>query len=255
MTGIIVFVLTLKRHYYLKQFVMFGFMTCILLLLDITMCHVENTLNGVIWFLLPCLLVISNDTFAYIFGMLYGKRALISLSPKKTWEGFLGAAATTTLVGFLIPSLLVQFNPLICSLQLDENGLHSSACHPADVFRLKEYSLYFFSIHLYPIQFHGFFFGLATSFIGPFGGFFASGFKRAFRLKDFGNAIPGHGGFMDRFDCMIIMAVFVNVYAHSFIDISSGVSPSKKLFNQLLSMPQEDKIEFFQMLQSHFKEF
>ena len=37
-----------------------------------------------------------------------------------------------------------------------------------------------------------------ASTIGPFGGFFASGFKRAFKIKDFGDTIPGHGGFMDR---------------------------------------------------------
>jgi hypothetical protein len=34
--------------------------------------------------------------------------------------------------------------------------------------------------------------------VAPFGGFFASGFKRAFKIKDFGDAIPGHGGFTDR---------------------------------------------------------
>ena len=35
------------------------------------------------------------------------------------------------------------------------------------------------------------------------GGFFASGFKRAFELKDFGDTIPGHGGITDRFDCQV----------------------------------------------------
>eukprot|EP00955_Chlamydomonas_euryale_P018869 201247-Chlamydomonas_euryale.AAC.5 len=42
-----------------------------------------------------------------------------------------------------------------------------------------------------------------ASLIAPFGGFFASGFKRAFRLKDFGDTIPGHGGITDRFDCQV----------------------------------------------------
>ena len=35
------------------------------------------------------------------------------------------------------------------------------------------------------------------------GGFFASGFKRAFKMKDFGDTIPGHGGITDRFDCQV----------------------------------------------------
>ena len=86
-----------------------------------------------------------------------------------------------------------------------------------------------------------------SSVIGPFGGFFASGFKRAFKIKvkylscffvaqyyhfvsgnskfcfqqDFGDIIPGHGGIMDRFDCQYLMATFVNVYISSFIRVDS----------------------------------
>ena len=40
-----------------------------------------------------------------------------------------------------------------------------------------------------------------ASLVAPFGGFFASGFKRAFNIKDFGDSIPGHGGMTDRMDC------------------------------------------------------
>lgn len=40
-----------------------------------------------------------------------------------------------------------------------------------------------------------------ASLIGPFGGFFASGMKRALNIKDFANIIPGHGGMTDRMDC------------------------------------------------------
>jgi CDP-diglyceride synthetase len=40
------------------------------------------------------------------------------------------------------------------------------------------------------------------------GGFCASGFKRAFKLKDFGNTIPGHGGLVDRLDCQVRMHLF-----------------------------------------------
>lgn len=39
--------------------------------------------------------------------------------------------------------------------------------------------------------------------VSPAGGFFASGFKRAFHMKDFGDTIPGHGGVTDRFDCQV----------------------------------------------------
>ena len=43
-----------------------------------------------------------------------------------------------------------------------------------------------------------------ASLVAPFGGFFASGFKRAFDIKDFGHSIPGHGGMTDRMDCQYV---------------------------------------------------
>ena len=44
-----------------------------------------------------------------------------------------------------------------------------------------------------------------ASLVAPFGGFFASGFKRAFDIKDFGQSIPGHGGMTDRMDCQCVL--------------------------------------------------
>jgi phosphatidate cytidylyltransferase len=46
-----------------------------------------------------------------------------------------------------------------------------------------------------------------ASLVAPFGGFFASGFKRAFNIKDFGDSIPGHGGMTDRMDCQLRRAI------------------------------------------------
>jgi CDP-diglyceride synthetase len=50
-------------------------------------------------------------------------------------------------------------------------------------------------------HFHLLFLSVFASLVAPFGGFFASGFKRAFNIKDFGHSIPGHGGMTDRMDC------------------------------------------------------
>ena len=52
-------------------------------------------------------------------------------------------------------------------------------------------------LYIHPFQIHALALSIFASTIGPFGGFFASGFKRAFKIKDFGDTIPGHGGFMD----------------------------------------------------------
>jgi phosphatidate cytidylyltransferase len=54
---------------------------------------------------------------------------------------------------------------------------------------------------------------LFASFIAPFGGFFASGFKRALKIKDFADTIPGHGGITDRMDCQILM-VYISFYIY-----------------------------------------
>jgi phosphatidate cytidylyltransferase len=55
-----------------------------------------------------------------------------------------------------------------------------------------------------PYQFHLLFMACFASLVAPFGGFFASGFKRAFNIKDFGDSIPGHGGMTDRMDCQYV---------------------------------------------------
>lgn len=79
-----------------------------------------------------------------------------------------------------------------------------------------------------------------ASLVAPFGGFFASGFKRAFKIKDFGDTIPGHGGFTDRMDCQIIMGLFVYVYITHVVGIpGSAVS---KLFSKVTSLPAEQQV-------------
>ena len=59
-----------------------------------------------------------------------------------------------------------------------------------------------------PFQIHLVVFACFASLVAPFGGFFASGFKRAFNIKDFGHSIPGHGGMTDRMDCQCVYALF-----------------------------------------------
>ena len=65
---------------------------------------------------------------------------------------------------------------------------------------------------------------LFAAVIAPFGGFFASGFKRALRVKDFGDSIPGHGGLTDRMDCQIVMAVFSYMYIDSIVGLGCVLS-------------------------------
>jgi len=69
------------------------------------------------------------------------------------------------------------------------------------------------------MHFHAVFLACFASLIAPFGGFFASGVKRAFKIKDFGDSIPGHGGLTDRMDCQFIMGAFSYMYYQSFIKV------------------------------------
>jgi len=254
--GFVWFVLSLKRTYYLKQFTLFGY-THLALLIIVTqsILMIQNIFEGLVWFLVPVSLIICNDIMAYVFGFFFGRTRLIKLSPKKTWEGFIGGALATIVFGFVLASYICGCKNFVCPIEYDDSSEALSLnCVPGRVFQMHEYSvprpLSFImkTLVIQPFVLHTFSLSIFASTVGPFGGFFASGFKRAFKIKDFGDTIPGHGGFMDRFDCQVIMATFVNVYIHSFIR-----SPSPhKMFNQLLTFDSDDLDEFFRLVNNRF---
>lgn len=55
-------------------------------------------------------------------------------------------------------------------------------------------------------------FGAIVCIAGVFGDLIESMFKRAVQMKDSGSVIPGHGGFLDRFDAVFISAPIVFIY-------------------------------------------
>jgi phosphatidate cytidylyltransferase len=65
--------------------------------------------EGEWWTLSFLLLVISSDTAAYASGLSFGKHPMVpTISPKKTWEGFAGAALATILVGILLAVFMLD---------------------------------------------------------------------------------------------------------------------------------------------------
>lgn len=184
----------------------------------------NNIFEGMIWFFLPASLVITNDIFAYVCGITFGRTQLIKLSPKKTVEGFIGAWICTIIFGYFMTNMLMRYKYFICPVNdLGANVMTGLECVPNPVFVAQPYSLEFFGVdktfYVEPIQFHILAFATFASLIAPFGGFFASGLKRTFKIKDFGESIPGHGGITDRMDCQFIMGFFAFMYYHSFIAV------------------------------------
>ncbi|MBA0695272.1 hypothetical protein Goari_001905 [Gossypium aridum] len=100
--GFIWFILTLKKKMYKYQFGQYAWTHMILIVVFTQSSFtVANIFEGIFWFLLPASLIIINDIFAYIIGFFFGRTPLIKLSPKKTWEGFIGASVTTIISAFV----------------------------------------------------------------------------------------------------------------------------------------------------------
>lgn len=156
---------------------------------------------------------------------------------------------------------MCQYKYLICPVDYSR-GLHLQTlhCKPSSLFVLAEYrvlpenwvyaiELFYIiklptTIHLYPFVLHSLSLSIFSSVLGPFGGFFASGFKRAFKVKDFSDTIPGHGGIVDRFDCQFLMATFTNVYISTFIRAPSFT----KLLQQIMLLPPEVQLKIYHTL-------
>ncbi|KAJ7783220.1 cytidylyltransferase family-domain-containing protein [Mycena metata] len=231
--GFVGFVMSLQKGYLKQQFGLFCWVHMSLLIIVLSSHFIiNNILEGMIWFWVPASLVICNDVFAYIWGITIGRTPLIALSPKKTVEGFVGAFWSTMIFGVIYGTYFMQFYYMICPVHdLGVSAWSSVACTPNTVFVWREWQIWtplavplstllgrsVTTIPYAPYQFHLLCLSAFASLVAPFGGFFASGFKRAFNIKDFGHSIPGHGGMTDRMDCQFLMGVFVYVYHSSII--------------------------------------
>jgi phosphatidate cytidylyltransferase len=128
----------------------------------------DRNYRPIILMLLVC--VELNDVFAYIAGKSFGRRKLAPLtSPNKTIGGALGALVlTTALAAFLAHSIFAETN-------LDR-----------------------------PLRLIGL--GMIISVVGQLGDLMLSSIKRDIGVKDTGVTLPGHGGLLDRFDSILLVA-------------------------------------------------
>lgn len=130
-----------------------------------------------------------TDTGAYFGGMYFGKRKLApTLSPKKTIEGSI-AGVLSTVLAFLIYGIVLSAAGVLSGVQ--ELGL------PLNIGWLL-------------------LLGLLCGVASQASDLFASALKREAQIKDFGSIMPGHGGALDRFDSMLVIAPLV-LYFISFL--------------------------------------
>lgn len=86
----------------------------------------HNIFNGLIWFVLPCCLVVCNDICAWFWGINLGRkfirRKFISFSPNKTWEGFIFGWFSTMVAAWYVARLLARYKWMTCPV----NDFHFS---------------------------------------------------------------------------------------------------------------------------------
>lgn len=139
--------------------------------------------EGLFWTLTVCFAVWLSDTSAYFVGKAIGRNRLIpDVSPGKTWEGYFGGIIGASLITAALTFLWRQLGA-------------SSAVAPL----------------------HGFFIGLLVAVISPLGDIGISMFKRYAGVKNSGRLIPGHGGFLDRIDALIIAGLLGYYYLVLFV--------------------------------------
>lgn len=128
-----------------------------------------STETGFVLTISLLLMVWGNDVFAYFGGKTFGKNKLApTVSPNKTWEGF-WFGILGALVGLSVAMYAI---PIVFPV-------HGLVLAPA---------------------------ALVVSIFGPIGDLTESRLKRAANVKDASNILPGHGGFFDRFDALILAA-------------------------------------------------
>ena len=143
--------------------------------------HIHDTFIILTKGLIPILIISSiwiNDTMAYLVGSFIGKTPLSKISPKKTIEGTLGG--------------------IILCIAVIGIGTY---------FIYGTWAFAFLSMIIAAI----------CAIFGTLGDLLESKLKRMADVKDSGSFMPGHGGFLDRFDSLLVAVPAVWVYVHSFL--------------------------------------
>jgi len=114
-----------------------------------------------------------SDSMAYVFGRLLGKHKLWErISPKKTWEGFIGGLLCCVATGWAYGHFVFPQG------------------------------------HWFKAEIIWMMIALVISITGMLGDLVESLLKRSIDVKDSGTILPGHGGILDRFDALFLAVPF-----------------------------------------------
>jgi phosphatidate cytidylyltransferase len=134
-----------------------------------------------IGYLIPCGIIFSiwiNDTMAYLVGSFIGKTPFSKISPKKTWEGTIGGAVLCVVT----IACLGYYIPVAKIISVQYWATIAAIC----------------------------------AVFGTLGDLLESKIKRMADVKDSGSFMPGHGGFLDRFDSLLVAVPAVWVFVYFF---------------------------------------
>ncbi len=128
------------------------------------------------------ILTMAYDVGAFFSGRSMGKTKLTSISPNKTVEGLFGGAVMTVIASVVFFEIIKFIEPF------------QSFGSLTDALVL----------------------GVAAAIIAPLGDLGESMLKRDLGIKDMGSVLPGHGGFLDRFDALLFVLPTVYFFALAF---------------------------------------
>lgn len=148
--------------------------------------------------------VVGCDIAAYFAGVLFGKHKMAPIiSPKKSWEG----AIIGSFVSAGIVILFIFLFTLIPNNQSTKGSMNVG-------------------YNFFGVQFESYFDGTSNNWVwwvvisdiaivltvcSICGDLLFSWFKRKNNIKDFGNSIPGHGGYLDRLDSFAVVVIVFTV--------------------------------------------
>ena len=144
----------------------------------------RNLPDGLWWALTAIATIMLADTGALLVGRAWGRHKMApSLSPGKTWEGYLSGILTGALSGVLLVMLWLHWAGANTALSVT----------------------------------HGLILGLILAVVAPLGDLAISMIKRSVGVKDTGRIIPGHGGALDRVDSVLWAGVLSYYYVIWFV--------------------------------------